>query len=371
MKRALFIAMTLLFTTSNLFAKSEVLQNSEIEKYSKIWKEFLSQYDSVLKNYEVSSPKAQELEKKVQLSYARMREAYALQYSRCSKMYNRYMDGGVKEGSPMVKDLEREIKILKLVGGKMKKTMTIDQQKELLQWLDDKNLPQILNYRPGERLVKEFKGVEFVFRYCPAGSFTMGSPQTESSRQKDETQHQVTLTKGFWIMETEVTQKQWQAVMGNNPSNFKGVDLPVENVSWKDCQEFCRRTKFQLPTEAQWEYACRAGSTERFAGNLEEMAWAYFNSDRQTHPVGTLSPNAWNLYDMHGNVLEWGADWYDEYPVESVTDPKGPSNGSNRVCRGGSYMNTPLDCRSATRGSSMPGRSNSLHGFRCVIPVNE
>lgn len=371
MKRALFIAMTLLFTTSNLFAKSDVLQYSEIEKYTKIWKEFLTQYDSVLENYDASSPKVQEIEKKIQLSYARMREAYSLQYSRCSKMYNRYMDGGVKEGSPMVKDLEREIKILKLVGGKMKKTMTIDQQKELLQWLDDKNLPQILNYRPGERLVKEFKGVEFVFRYCPAGSFTMGSPRTESSRQKDETQHQVTLSKGFWIMETEVTQKQWQAVMGNNPSNFKDIDLPVENVSWKDCQEFCRRTKFQLPTEAQWEYACRAGSTERFAGNLEEMAWAYFNSDRQTHPVGTLTPNAWGLYDMHGNVLEWCADWYGEYPIESVTDPKGPSNGSNRVSRGGSYMNHPLDCRSATRGSSMPGRSNSLHGFRCVIPVNE
>ena len=223
-----------------------------------------------------------------------------------------------------------------------------------------------------KRLVKVINGVEFAFRWCPPGTFTMGSPTDEEDRDSDETQHEITLTKGFWMMETEVTQKQWKAVMGSLPDcGFKGDNLPVERVSWNDCQEFCEKCSalglpVQLPTEAQWEYACRAGSTGAYAGNLDEMAWYGSNSGSKTHPVGTKKANAWGLYDMHGNVWEWCQDWYGDYPSGSVTDPTGPSNGSSRVYRGGSWLNFAWICRSAFRGSLDPGLQSNDLGFRCV-----
>ncbi|MBR0236468.1 MAG: SUMF1/EgtB/PvdO family nonheme iron enzyme [Thermoguttaceae bacterium] len=239
--------------------------------------------------------------------------------------------------------------------------------------------------KAGDRKTVTVNGVEFAFRWCPRGTFTMGSPEDEEDRDDDETQHQVTLTKGFWMMETQVTQKQWKAIMGNNPSNFKGDDLPVEQVSWNDCQEFCRKCvqlglPVQLPTEAQWEYACRAGSTTAyFWGNALKGDKANCDGNypcgtttkgkylRKTTPVGSYDSNAWGLYDMHGNVWEWCADyWKEEYPSGSVTDPTGPSNGSYRVFRGGSWYNSARHCRSASRRSIEPdGRSDAL-GFRCV-----
>ena len=217
----------------------------------------------------------------------------------------------------------------------------------------------------GERRTVTVNGVEFAFRWCPPGTFMMGSSIWERDRHTDETQHQVTLTKGFWMMETEVTQKQWNAIMGTNPSEFKGDNLPVEQVSWDDCQEFCRKCAqlglpVQLPTEAQWEYACRAGSTGAYSG---DQGW-YDTS--KTHPVGTKMPNAWGLYDMYGNVWEWCADWYYVYPSESVTDPAGPMNGSNRVYRGGSWFGYSSCCRSAYRAYELPdARLNNL-GFRGI-----
>ncbi|MBQ2621988.1 MAG: formylglycine-generating enzyme family protein [Thermoguttaceae bacterium] len=222
----------------------------------------------------------------------------------------------------------------------------------------------------GKRLVKVINGVEFAFRWCPAGTFMMGAPMSETGRS-DEKQHKVTLTKGFWMLETEVTQKQWKAVMRNNPSRFKGDDLPVECVSLGDCQEFCKKCTqlglpVQLPTEAQWEYACRAGSTGAYAGNLDDMVWYWDNSDRKTHPVGTKKPNAWGLYDMHGNVWEWCQDWYDDYPRGSVTDPVGPSSGSDRVFRGGCWLDSAGFCRSAYRFYIDPGYRDYTLGFRCV-----
>ena len=222
-----------------------------------------------------------------------------------------------------------------------------------------------------------------VLHWCPAGSFTMGSPIGEDGRFDDETQHRVTLTKGFWMGETEVTQGLWKEVMGGgNPSGFKsGDDYPVERVSWGDCQEFLRKLnarspqagyEWRLPTEAQWEYACRAGATGAFGGTgrLDDMGWYSDNSGRQTHPVGKKTANAWGLYDMHGNVWEWCADWYGSYLTGTVTDPPGPSSGPGRVSRGGSWCNSARLSRSANRDSGDPGARTYALGFRvALVPV--
>ena len=189
-----------------------------------------------------------------------------------------------------------------------------------------------------------------------------------------ETRHEVTLTKACWLGQTEVTQAQWQAVMGNNPSHFTGKDLPVEQVSWNDAQEFCGKLnaksllpagwKFALPTEAQWEYACRAGTAGDYAGTLDEMAWHRANSDDKTHPVAAKNANAWGLYDMHGNVDEWCADWYGDYPVGPVTDPTGSNSGSDRVLRGGSWNTGGAGGRSANRLMIAPVVRSIIIGFR-------
>ena len=191
-------------------------------------------------------------------------------------------------------------------------------------------------------------------------------------------QHQVTLTKDYYIQTTPVTQGQWKAVMGNNPSEFKncGDSCPVENVSWNDVQEFIKKlnkneatTKYRLTTEAEWEYACRAGSEAEFCfGDDEELladyGWHEENSDYETHPVGQKKPNDWGLYDMHGNVWEWCQDWYGHYPSEPVTDPRGPSSGSFRVFRGGGWYNVAHRCRSANRNRSFPASRHGPLGFR-------
>lgn len=216
------------------------------------------------------------------------------------------------------------------------------------------------------------------FAHIPPGAFMMGSPSHEEGRSsKDETQHRVTLTTGFHMGVTEVTQGQWKAVMGSNsnPSDSKncGDDCPVENVSWEDCQEFIRRLnqkegtdRYRLPTEAEWEYACRAGTTGPYAGDLDSMGWYGRNSGKTTHPVGQKRPNAWGLYDMHGNVWEWVHDWYgkDYYVNSPSTDPKGPSGGSSRVIRGGSWRDVARHCRSAIRSPGDLGFGYNILGFR-------
>ena len=194
---------------------------------------------------------------------------------------------------------------------------------------------------------------------------------------KGSNAHRVTLTKGFWIGETEVTQAQWESVMGNNPSSFKGTDRPVEQVSWNDCQKFIRKVNvalkggIRLPTEAEWEYACRAGTSGDYGGtgNLEEMGWYSKNSGETTHPVAQKKPNAWGLYDMHGNVWEWCADWHGDYPSGEVTDPTGPRSGSYRVSRGGSWQVFFSDCRSAYRSGWGPDNRNNFIGFRIVCSM--
>ena len=213
--------------------------------------------------------------------------------------------------------------------------------------------------------------------WCEPGSFIMGSPVTESGRFDDEPQHQVTLTKGFWLGKYEVTQRQWQSVMGENPSKFKGPDRPVERVSWNDCNAFIRRLNAVLggvarfPTEAEWEYACRAGSADAVSGSgfLMDMAWYDANSGNETHPVGKNLSNAWGFYDMHGNVLEWCYDWFGDIDAKAI-DPKGLTSGSFRVLRGGCWFFYARDCRSAYRLKRDPNLRNAIYGFRLACSGN-
>ena len=208
--------------------------------------------------------------------------------------------------------------------------------------------------------------------WCAPGKFLMGSPITEPGRFEDEIRHPVTLTKGFWLGKYEVTQRQWQSVMFSNHSRFKSPDNPVEGVSWNDCRMFIRKVNdalggiARLPTEAEWEYACRAGSAAPVAGsgNLPDMAWYDFNSEGQTHEVGRNKPNAWGFYDMHGNVLEWCADWSSDLTKAAAIDPKGPPSGSFKILRGGCWFFYERDCRSAYRLKRAPGTRNCIFGFR-------
>jgi len=221
--------------------------------------------------------------------------------------------------------------------------------------------------------------VKLEMAWIPPGTFTMGSPSTEENAHEDEIQHHVQLTKGYWLGKTEVTQAQWEQVMGTNPSANKGQDLPVENVSWKDCKEFIQRLNarlsgkgggFRLPTEAEWEYACRAGGRGRycFGDNDAELgvyAWYEGNSKGKTKPVGTRRANALGLYDMHGNVREWCEDSCEEYRSGNVTDPLARATHlPDRITRGGSYDDDATYCRSAYRGDTGSLAQSGDLGFR-------
>jgi formylglycine-generating enzyme required for sulfatase activity len=240
-------------------------------------------------------------------------------------------------------------------------------------------------------------------------TFTMGSPADELCRFSNETQHQVTLTHSFYVSTTEVTQAQWQAAMGWNESYFPGANLPVEQVTWFDAAKYSNERSagegltpaytitgatysgnhisgatvtwnqsangYRLLTEAEWEYACRAGSTTAFCNggisqckcesesHLTQVGWYCGNSGNRTHDVGTKSPTAWGIYDMHGNVWEWCWDWWGYYGGP-VTNPTGPSSGSYRVVRGGSWNYNARICRSALRNGSLPDSLNGYLGFR-------
>lgn len=210
------------------------------------------------------------------------------------------------------------------------------------------------------------------------GTFQMGSNDGENDERPVT---RVTLTRGFWLGKTEVTQAQWQVIMGENPSNFKGGDRPVEKVLWAEAMEFCRKLTarertagrlpdnygYTLPTEAQWEYACRAGTTGPYAGKLDAMAWYDKNSGKETHPVARKQPNAWGLYDMHGNVWEWCLDWKGSYPGGSVTDPTGASSGTYRVLRGAAWFYGAGECRSTLRYGNASDRRFNHVGFRVAL----
>jgi formylglycine-generating enzyme required for sulfatase activity len=210
------------------------------------------------------------------------------------------------------------------------------------------------------------------FAPIPAGEFQMGS---KSGDTDEKPTHRVGITKAFELGKYEVTQAQWEAVMGSNPSHFKGADRPVDSVGWWDAQEFLSSLnarndgyRYRLPTEAEWEYAARAGTVGNNAGKLDSIAWYGANSKRQTHPVGQKQLNAWGLYDMQGNVWEWCQDWYDDsyYRNSPAKDPQGPSSGSLRVLRGGSWVTHTRDVRVTSRYKGGPVVQSALVGFRCV-----
>ena len=251
-----------------------------------------------------------------------------------------------------------------------------------------------IDTKPKPWVIPQF---ELELLWCPPGSFVMGSPENEEDRDEDEVQHKVTLTKGFWIGKYEVTQAQWQKLMGNNPSAFKDPKRPVERISWYDATEFCERLTiheqnagrlpsgmvYKLPTEAQWEYACRAGTQTVFCfGDALSCTQANLDGDypygtasrisylERTVPVGSYTENLWGIHDMHGNVWEWCSDWYGEYPTEAVTDPQGATIGRNRVYRGGSWGINGQYCRSAFRYWFTPDYKSNKLGFRiCLAPA--
>jgi formylglycine-generating enzyme required for sulfatase activity len=234
-------------------------------------------------------------------------------------------------------------------------------------------------------------GVKLELVPIPAGEFLMGSSDSEKDAHPiEKPQHRVRITRPFHLGKYPVTREQWKAVMGNTPSGFAGPKRPVDQVSWDDCRRFLDKLdkrqgippgKFQLPSEAQWEYACRAGSKTRYCfgddeSSLAQYAWygAYFEVPPITYPVGRKKPNALGLFDMHGNVEEWCADWYDDryYAGSPAEDPTGPEAGSLRVARGAAWRSSAEFCRSASRNYFQPGDRFHGLGFRvCRVPADK
>lgn len=224
------------------------------------------------------------------------------------------------------------------------------------------------------------------FVWIAPGTFIMGSPTTEAGRDKDEVQHSVTLSVGFWMSSRETSQADFARVMGHNPSGVKGDTLPVQGVSWDEATEYCVKLtelereagrlpttqEYRLPTEAEWEFAARAGSTNAFSfgddvAQLGNYAWTSGNAGGQIHAGGTKLPNAFGLFDLHGNVLEWCSDWYDVYSASAVTNPTGPSAGTLRVIRGGGWDLGASFARSARRIGLDPDRNHQNLGFRPLL----
>ncbi len=224
-------------------------------------------------------------------------------------------------------------------------------------------------------------GVKLEFVPIRAGTFIMGDAENGPA-------HEVNITRPFWMGKYKVTQEQWQVLMGNNPSHFKGSKNPVDSVSWEDCQGFLKKLNekyshhgltFSLPTEAQWEYACRAGTATRHyfgdaLSNMGDYGWLADNSGKMTHPVGEKKPNAWGLYDMYGNVFEWCADWYnhDYYLTSPASDPTGPAVGTTKEIRGG-YWESSEGTSAGRHSSAPPDIRISFNGFRvaCVATAKE
>ncbi|UCG46138.1 MAG: formylglycine-generating enzyme family protein, partial [Phycisphaerales bacterium] len=238
---------------------------------------------------------------------------------------------------------------------------------------------------PAEMAVDLGGGVKLELVRIAAGQFFMGSPAGEPGREVDEgAMHRVWISKPFYMGKFEVTQAQYEAVTGERPSHFDGNDLPVDSVSWDDAVRFCESLsqkegrRYRLPTEAEWEYACRGGSSLAFSfglsySQLSEHGWHFDISQNKSHVVGQKKSNAFGLHDMHGNVWEWCADWYgkDYYGSSQAVDPEGPASGEHRILRGGSWQCGPALCRSALRGWGPPANRGSHVGFRVVLEAQD
>jgi formylglycine-generating enzyme required for sulfatase activity len=222
------------------------------------------------------------------------------------------------------------------------------------------------------------------FASISAGSFIMGSPEKEAGRHPNETSHKVTISETFYLGQFEVTQDEFEKVTGTNPSSIKGSKHPVETLGWEDAVAFCRKLSelpeekaagrvYRLPTEAEWEHACRSGGETAFSFGdstelLPEHAWFAENAQNKHHPVGQKKPNQWGLFDMLGNVGEWCDDWYGDYPMNATTDPRGPIRGTARVIRGGNWIvANKLHFRSSQRSNYVPKDRSVLLGFRVVL----
>ena len=257
------------------------------------------------------------------------------------------------------------------------------QQRKTTQAAQKKTQParQAQQQKPAASTSRPKVSLDDIMRnmvYVEGGTFTMGATSEQQNPEDDEKPtHRVSLSS-FYIGKYEVTQSLWKAVMGSNPSNWEGDNLPVEDVSWNDCQTFLRKLNamtgknFRLPTEAEWEFAARGGNRSRgyqYSGSnvLSDVAWYDDNSGSKTHNVGTKAPNELGIYDMSGNVWEWCQDWYGNYHGYSQTNPTGPSSGSDRVNRGGSWYNSARDCRVATRINNAPDNGGYGLGFRLAL----
>ena len=245
--------------------------------------------------------------------------------------------------------------------------------------------PQTDPNTPKEKTIDMGNGITMEFIPIPAGEFDMGSPLTERDRDNDEGPvHRVKISRPFYMSKYEVTQEQYYAVAKSKPSRFKQEGRPVDSVSWDQANIFCRKLSeikggsYRLPTEAEWEYSCRAGSQDRFYfgddptySQIEQFAYCSENSDSATHPVGEKKPNPFGLYDMHGNVWEWCGDWYaaDYYQHSIAVDPHGPQKGKSRVLRGGGWFRSARYCRSANRSGLEPYYIRNHVGFRVVLEI--
>lgn len=240
------------------------------------------------------------------------------------------------------------------------------------QWPEEQPKPENTDYTVGN--------VTFTMIYIEGGMFTMGATAEQGSDYSSDEQpaHRVTLSS-YFICSTEVTQELWLEVMGTNPSNFVGINLPVERVSWIDCQEFISRLNaltgknFRLPTEAEWEYAARGGNNSqgyKYSGSntVGNVAWYLSNASSKTHPVATKAPNELGIYDMSGNVCEWCQDWKGPYG-SAETNPQGPSSGSGRICRGGSWYYSATFCRVSDRNSYLETSNFNTQGLRLALSL--
>jgi formylglycine-generating enzyme required for sulfatase activity len=225
--------------------------------------------------------------------------------------------------------------------------------------------PGVSEHLPGQTKVNPKDGLTYV--WIPPGTFTMGcSPGDRECDDVEKPAHEVTITRGFWIGQTEVTQDAYQRVTGNNPSSFQGGRLPVESVTWDDARAYCQAAGMRLPTEAEWEYAARAEDASARYGPLDSVAWSGEGISGRTHEVAQKQANAFGLYDTLGNVWEWVEDWYGPYAAGRRSDPQGPSSGKFRVLRGGSWYNSPAVTRASSRLMYAPEGHFNIYGFRCA-----